>query len=260
MNRQFSDIMTTVSHSTMTKSTQNGTIANNYKYTLAADSEVPLDKADRTCCKKCALGGCVIGLILVVSAIIVAFIMKPIVNRKIEDEMVLFEGGKAFQGWKDPPVNPVMKVFFFNLTNEEAFISGREKPRVEKCGPYVYVEQIHKVNISFDDFGESVRFSDKKYYYFSPLLSKGSESDPLIMPNIPMFGAIRKFGDKNTVDTTMMSINYINPTNITPDTTPFLRLSVAEFLWGYPSVIISLKAQNDCISKVWVKHSTMNIE
>ena len=249
MNRQFSHIMTTVSHSTMTKSTQNGTIANNYKYTLAADSEVPLDKADRTCCKKCALGGCVIGLILVVSAIIVAFIMKPIVNRKIEDEMVLFEGGKAFQGWKDPPVNPVMKVFFFNLTNEEAFISGREKPRVEKCGPYVYVEQIHKVNISFDDLGESVSFSDKKFYYFSPLLSKGRENDTLIMPNLPMFGAFRKFGDKSTVDFNMKSINWISPIK-TPDTTPFLSLSVAEFLWGYPSVIISLKEQQECISKV----------
>ena len=234
----------------MTKSAQNGTTPANYKYTLAADSEVPLDKADRTCCKKCALGGCVIGLILVVSAIIVAFIMKPIVNRKIEDEMVLFEGGKAFQGWKDPPVNPVMKVFFFNLTNEEAFLSGREKPRVEKCGPYVYIEQIHKVNISFDNLGESVRFSDKKYYYFSPLLSKGSENDTLIMPNLPMFGAFRKFGNKNAVDAMMMSINWIVPTNTTSDTTPFLRLSVAEFLWGYPSVMISLKAKQECISKV----------
>ena len=191
-----------------------------------------------------------IGLILVVSAIIVAFIMKPIVNRKIEDEMVLFQGGKAFLGWKDPPVNPVMKVFFFNLTNEEAFISGREKPRVEKCGPYVYVEQIHKVNISFDDLGETVRFSDKKYYYFSPLLSKGSETDTLIMPNLPMFGAFRKLGDKSTVDSTMASINWINPTNTTPDTIPFLKLSVSEFLWGYPSVIISLNAQDECIKKV----------
>ena len=234
----------------MSKSGQNGASPANYKYSLAADSEAPLDKADRTCCAKCALGGCVIGLILVVSAIIVAFIMKPIVNRKIEDEMVLFQGGKAFLGWKDPPVNPVMKVFFFNLTNEEAFISGREKPRVEKCGPYVYVEQIHKVNISFDDLGETVRFSDKKYYYFSPLLSKGSETDTLIMPNLPMFGAFRKLGDKSTVDSTMASINWINPTNTTPDTIPFLKLSVSEFLWGYPSVIISLNAQDECIKKV----------
>ena len=233
----------------MTNSTQ--ITPSNYKYSRAADSdlqEVSLDKTNRTCCQKCALSGCVVGLLLVISAIIVAFVIKPIVNRKIVDEMVLFEGGKAFEGWKNPPVNPVMKVFFFNLTNEEAFLDGREKPRVEKRGPYVYVEHIQKVNVSFDDLGEEVTFSDKKLYFFSPSLSNGTESDTLVLPNLPMFGAFRKM-DKEAVS----GFEYfINRYSWGRDKTAFLSLTVKEFLWGYPSLIMSLNWQNECIEKVEV--------
>ena len=233
----------------MTKSTQNGA-ASNYKYSRTADSDVqdvPLDKTKRAPCQRCALGGCVVGLILVISAIIVAFVIKPLVNRKIVDEMVLFEGGKAFEGWKNPPVNPVMKVYFFNLTNKEAFLDGREKPRLEKCGPYVYVEHIQKVNVSFDDLGELVTFSDRKHYFFSQALSNGSESDSLTLPNLPMFGAFRNLS-KNELSGFELHMNRFN---WGIDKTPFLSLTVKEFLWGYPSLIMSLKSQQECLDKVY---------
>ena len=187
-----------------------------------------------------------VGLILVISAIIVAFVIKPLVNRKIVDEMVLFEGGKAFEGWKNPPVNPVMKVYFFNLTNKEAFLDGREKPRLEKCGPYVYVEHIQKVNVSFDDLGELVTFSDRKHYFFSQALSNGSESDSLTLPNLPMFGAFRNLS-KNELSGFELHMNRFN---WGIDKTPFLSLTVKEFLWGYPSLIMSLKSQQECLDKV----------
>ena len=147
-------------------------------------------------------------------------------------------------GWANPPVNPVMKIYFFNLTNQEAFLSGREKPRVEKIGPYVYTETIKKVDVSFDDDGDSVTFSDNKQYYFSQSLSNGRESDVIVMPNIPMFGAFRKMGGSRIA--TQIFNALLNSYNYGIDKSPFLKLSVKKFLWGYPSLLMSMNTLSTC--------------
>ena len=229
----------------MTKKALNGN-GIDCKYTKAANSDVePVypDKSERTCCQKCALGGCIVGLFFVLSGIVSAFFIKSVVNSKIVDNLVLFEGGQMFDGWRKPPINPVMKVYFFNLTNKDAFLGGSEKARVEKIGPYVYTEIIEKVDTIFDDAEERVTFSDKKHYFFSPGLSSGSEDDVLLMPNIPMFGAFRKMDNSRFAISIFESL--INSYDGI-DKEPFLRLSVREFLWGYQSILMTINKMKTC--------------
>jgi len=234
----------------MKKSSQNGTVTSP-KYTLASQKEKPafheykLDKSERGCCEKCALSGCILGIILIIGGIASAFIIKPFVNNKIIENLALKDGGLAFLGWKDPPVNPVMNVFFFNLTNKEAFLEGLEKPRVAKVGPYVYVENIHKVNVTFDTSGDTVTFSDNKTYFFSPALSTGSESDELILPNIPLFGAFRRMENDQQQAKSVFEW-LLNSYDFGRDKTPFMRVTVREFLWGYPSVLMSINHMANC--------------
>jgi len=231
----------------MTKTTQNGA---KYHYTKAANNEIeelPPDKSEKTCWQKCALGGCFAGMILVICGIVSAFIMKTIVTNKIIDRMVLFEEGQVFQGWTNPPVHPVMKIYFFNLTNHDAFLSGAEKPRVEKIGPYTYVEKIKKVNAKFSENGQHVTFSDQKFYYFSQSMSTGSEEDKIVIPNLPMFGAFRKLGGNSWLVNGFLSLIKSYPCAI--DTTPFLNLSVKQFLWGYPSIIMTINTQSTSVKK-----------
>ena len=45
---------------------------------------------------------------------------------------------------------------------------------------------------------------------------------------------------------------FINRYSWGRDKTAFLSLTVKEFLWGYPSLIMSLNWQNECIEKVEV--------
>ena len=58
------------------------------------DPEHP-DKSDRTCCQKCAFGSCILGLLLVITGIVCAFVVKSVVNTKIVENFVLFEGGQV---------------------------------------------------------------------------------------------------------------------------------------------------------------------
>merc|ERR1711936_825265 len=65
------------------------------------------------------------------------------------------------------------------------------------------------------------------------------------MPNLPMFGAFRKLSKEELRGFEF----HINRFNWGRDKTPFLSLTVAEFLWGYPSLIMSLKTQQECLAK-----------
>lgn len=48
-------------------------------------------------------------------------------------------GSFLFYMWKKPPLAVVMKVYIFNITNAEEFLSGRDKKlKVEEVGPYCY--------------------------------------------------------------------------------------------------------------------------
>lgn len=40
--------------------------------------------------------------------------------------------------WMRPPIRPLMRVYFFNMTNPEGFLKRREKPKLREIGPYVY--------------------------------------------------------------------------------------------------------------------------
>lgn len=40
--------------------------------------------------------------------------------------------------WKNPSWQPLVSVYVFNYTNEEAVEEGTEKPNVQEIGPYVF--------------------------------------------------------------------------------------------------------------------------
>ena len=63
--------------------------------------------------------------------------------------------------------------------------------KLEEVGPYSYVQNMKKVNISFSKDGEEVSYAVEREYIFSAEYSVGSESDVIVVPNIPLFGAMK---------------------------------------------------------------------
>lgn len=53
--------------------------------------------------------------------------------------MVLKNNSMSHTLWKNPPVQPLMKVHIFNYTNIKEYMSGNEtKLKVTDIGPYTY--------------------------------------------------------------------------------------------------------------------------
>ena len=54
-------------------------------------------------------------------------------------EIPLKEGSKIVEVWKKPPINPYLKLYFFNVTNPRRFLKGNKtKPILREVGPFVY--------------------------------------------------------------------------------------------------------------------------
>lgn len=96
--------------------------------------------------------------------------------------------------WRDPPVELFLKVYLFNVTNRDEYLSGKDKHlRFEQVGPYVYREGMTHGNVSFNDNGTmtAVPLHPLKW---APELSNGTEQDILVLPNIALLVNIFLFG------------------------------------------------------------------
>jgi hypothetical protein len=59
------------------------------------------------------------------------------------------------------------------------------KPKLQEIGPYVYEEKRSKNIIAYDKENDAVTYKQQVFYYFRPDLSIGSESDRIILINVP---------------------------------------------------------------------------
>jgi hypothetical protein len=49
----------------------------------------------------------------------------------------LRENSEVTARWIKPPIEPKIRIYFFNVTNLEDFLNGA-KPKLDQAGPYVY--------------------------------------------------------------------------------------------------------------------------
>ncbi|XP_078035478.1 scavenger receptor class B member debris buster [Augochlora pura] len=123
-----------------------------------------------------------IGILTLVIGIILSSI--PWVDYIILKQLRLWNGSLSFQYWQKPGVVRLTKVYIFNVTNTDNFLQFHEKPKLQEVGPFVYREDMEKVNIVFHNNG-TVSYQHKKILNFVPELSKDKEMK-LMVPNIPL--------------------------------------------------------------------------
>ena len=80
------------------------------------------------------------GLSMVLFGILVIALFPSLIRSIIVSEIPLVPGSKVTNSWIAPPVKPLLKIYYFNVTNPAAFLEG-EVPEVEEVGPYVYEER-----------------------------------------------------------------------------------------------------------------------
>ena len=146
---------------------------------------VPGQKNSTTCC----LFICIV--ISLCSAIIAPVVLNALIDGGI-DEAVVIDGTDApsFSAWQsnipgpdNDPVEVTYKLYFFDTQNADEVLQGA-RPVVLQRGPYSFREYYDKFNISFSDHGDTVTYSQQKYYIYDEENSAADVSldDELVLP------------------------------------------------------------------------------
>jgi len=192
-------------------------------------------KRKKLCSLACAGLVLFLGLLLITGGILVLLLFRSFVHTLIMSEIPLRPGSQVTEAWIKPPVKPLLQMFFFNTTNPEGFLRG-EKPLLVEVGPYVYEEEWEKVDVTWGEEGDSVKYRLKKVYKYRQDLSGNlRESDRLTLPNVPMFASVNQMRNAGRlVQSALSSMLEILKQEV------FNSTSVRDIIWGYDHPLIKL--------------------
>jgi len=183
--------------------------------------------------------GLVCGVSLIIGGILALYLFEPLVKSIIVNTVPILPNSDVTKVWITPPIRPVLKIYYFNVTNSEEYLSGG-KLRVQEIGPYVFEEKWKRDDVEWTQDEEEVSFRMKKTYHHRPDLSKGSLSDPVILPNVPMFGMLSKL--RLTGPSVLEGGNaYLGVMD--PPQHVFEKRTVQEVTWGYNHSLVHLANQ-----------------
>ncbi|CAH1165858.1 unnamed protein product [Phyllotreta striolata] len=126
--------------------------------------------------------------LLLFASLLVAFVtcLTDTIDDYMLSQLALKNGSDAFAWWQKPPAKALYKLHIFNYTNIEDYADGFvDKFDVKELGPYTYEETLERVDLSFPT-EDTISFREKRSIRFLPELSKGSETDKLVVPNLPL--------------------------------------------------------------------------
>lgn len=172
-----------------------------------------------------------IGAFLVAVGILLSSV--PWLDFIILKNLKIWNGTLAYSYWQRPGVVRLTKVYVFNVTNQDAFLNNGDKPRLQEIGPFVYKEDMEKVNIAFHDNG-TVTFQHRKILRFVPEMSV-DRNTKIVLPNIPLLTL------STHVSNSFPLVQFVVSTGArTLGLKPFVQLTADQLLFGYDDTLVRL--------------------
>ncbi|XP_044018311.1 scavenger receptor class B member 1-like isoform X2 [Aphidius gifuensis] len=161
------------------------------------------------------------------------------------------KGGEIFEMWRKPQVELFLKVYLFNVTNHEEYMSGKaDKLHFKQVGPYVYKEGLEHANITFNDNGTVTAIPKHPLTYIAEK-SAGAEDDILFLPNIALLSIANVMKDASYFTRWPLNL-LIKQTNARP----IVKMTAKEFMFGYESALVTL---GNNVMPSWIKFDKLGL-
>ncbi|XP_038219846.1 scavenger receptor class B member 1 [Zerene cesonia] len=170
----------------------------------------------------------------VVLGVVLSFV--PWLDYIIFRELRLWNGSLSYSYWQRPGVIRLTKVYIFNVTNPQGFLENGEKPKLNEVGPFVYREDMEKVNIRFHD-NDTVTFQHNKILRFVPELSV-DKTQKLVVPNIPLL-TVTSFSPNMAGWVFNLLVSGLTLT-YRERAKPFVHVTAEELVFGYNDPLVTL--------------------
>ena len=191
---------------------------------------------------KCGALTLVLSLLFLFVALLCAFFRQPL--KTILDGLIQYQTSISPDSmmtglWMNPPLTPKLEVFIYNVTNAEPFLNGSQPLKVVEIGPYVYAAPQAKKVLKWSTKEGKVTFQSKTTYFSE---NQNGLNDLVVVPNLLVFGGMLKNEVKPQADFIKKSVIWPILTS-TGKKSPFITLTVQEFLWGYEDELACLNSQ-----------------
>lgn len=170
-----------------------------------------------------------LGLFTLLVGIILSSV--PWLDYMIQKDLKLRNDTMSYYYWQKPGVVRLTKVYIFNVTNADGVLRRGERPRLQEVGPYVYREEMEKVNVQFHD-NDTVTFQHRKILHFVPEMSR-SMTERICVPNIPLLTLATQSRHMPWGVQAAMSVLVRGMEN-------FVMVTPEQFLFGYDDALVTL--------------------
>ncbi|CAK1592881.1 unnamed protein product [Parnassius mnemosyne] len=151
-------------------------------------------------------------------------------------KVVLEDGGEIFEMWRKPEIKLYCRVYLFNITNAEEYMSGKDsKVKVQEIGPYVYQEGLEHEVLRFNDNGTLSAIPKHPLTWVEELSEGNKEDDIVYLPHIALL-SIANVVSKQSFMTRFGLNRLISLT----DSQPLVKMTAREFMMGYESELMTL--------------------
>lgn len=180
----------------------------------------------------------------------ILFVLQPY-DLLFKLKVIFSEGGEIFELWRKPDVELYLKVYLFNVTNRDEYMSGAaSKLRFQEIGPYTYREVLEHADVTFNDNGTVTTFPHHPLRYV-PEMSGGKEEDLAILPNIALLSITNVMKDSNYFSRLGLNLLITNT-----NSQPLVQMTAKEFMFGYESTLVSL---GNKMMPAWIKFDKLGL-
>ncbi|XP_031556963.1 lysosome membrane protein 2-like [Actinia tenebrosa] len=170
-------------------------------------------------------------------------IFQNIINKKVDESIMLKEGGLVFKQWQEPTSPILMQYFFFDLKNPQEVFEGKGKPFLSQKGPYSYREMRSNHIRNWTNGNTEVIFMPNRTYIFDPETSCEGCNDTLdtfTTVNIPLLALAKWLKDTNYSNVHPICLTLLKGIIGGLKVKLFQNKTVHKMLWGYEDEMLKL--------------------
>lgn len=165
----------------------------------------------------------------------------------------IIQGLPAFDWWKNPPDEVLLKVFVFNVTNSEEFLNKKAtKLQLQEIGPIIYREKLIHTNVIFNE-NSTLTYTAIRKAIFLPEYNEIDLNQSLIIPNFAMLvrSIIQQIRLNSFVFPQKGMASYLwnapffikigfNMLIKSQRSQPFINISIYNYLWNYTDPLLTV--------------------
>lgn len=153
----------------------------------------------------------------------------------MNERLKMVRGLPAYEWWKNPPDEVLLRVYVFNITNPQEFLNGKDKKlRLQEIGPFIFREKLRHTNVEFHENG-TMTYTAHRTAIFLPEMNHLSLNATLVIPNLAVLGMSSYLSDAAFL--TKLGFNLLISRM---DSQPLVTSTVYDYFWNLTDPLVKV--------------------